>query len=486
MASGIEGLIYQYLQIENKKTGKKIDLSNSVIATDYYENILQPCITMTLYITTTRNVVSELPIRGGEFVACKFSTPSGTFKRGDLDSSGDIVEESDEMIVYKVSNLDTEREAAFFTLHLISREYLIDRAVRCKGKFKYLTIDNHVRYILKDIMKTKKNCDIDLVNNPYSFMGNSNKPFHTIQWLCPKSISSSRSGSEGEDGTLNGKAYGVAGYLFFENKNGFNFKSIEGLVAETKKSEGSADTKDTIHGTYSWTGLGGFESGDFRNNVRIINYYMEKNIDLRNALTVGTYVSDIQSLNIETQKLSSFRYDLSEELTEKLGGEGVLDIPFDASTRTIVKTTGHGFMGVGENGLEDTGRDKTDDAKATARYNLLFTQALNIEVPCNVNLKVGDIIKCDFPQLKDGRADEVDRSASGKYLIQELRHHFQIGKNITSLKLIRDSYGFSNSQSPIEKLIERDEYQYGNTVPAGSFSITPKPKKGNRRGSGVN
>ena len=119
MASGIEGLIYQYLQIENKKTGRKIDLSNAVIATDYYENILQPCITMTLYVTTTRNVVSELPIRCGEFVACKFSTPSGTFKRGDLDSSGNIVEESNEMIVYKVSNLDTEREAAFFTLHLI-------------------------------------------------------------------------------------------------------------------------------------------------------------------------------------------------------------------------------------------------------------------------------------------------------------------------------------------------------------------------------
>ena len=35
MASGIEGLIYQYLQIENKKTGRKIDLSNAVIATDY-------------------------------------------------------------------------------------------------------------------------------------------------------------------------------------------------------------------------------------------------------------------------------------------------------------------------------------------------------------------------------------------------------------------------------------------------------------------
>ena len=73
MASGIEGLIYQYLQIENNKTGRKIDLSNAVIATDYYENILQPCITMTLYVTTTRNVVSELPIRGGEFVAVSYT-----------------------------------------------------------------------------------------------------------------------------------------------------------------------------------------------------------------------------------------------------------------------------------------------------------------------------------------------------------------------------------------------------------------------------
>ena len=35
------------------------------------------------------------------------------------------------------------------------------------------------------------------------------------------------------------------------------------------------------------------------------------------------------------------------------------------------------------------------------------------------------------------------KSSSGKYLIKELCHHFMIGKNITSMKLIRDSYGFS-------------------------------------------
>ena len=32
------------------------------------------------------------------------------------------------------------------------------------------------------------------------------------------------------------------------------------------------------------------------------------------------------------------------------------------------------------------------------RYNLLFMQTLNIQVPCNTNLEVGHVIKCNFPK----------------------------------------------------------------------------------------
>ena len=107
-------------------------------------------------------------------------------------------------------------------------------------------------------------------------MGNNRKPFYTIQWLGPKSISSTRSGSEGEEGTLNGKAYGVAGYLCFENKDGFNYKSLEGLVSETNILNGDADIKDVNHGTYSWSGLGGVEQNKPENDVKILNYFMQK------------------------------------------------------------------------------------------------------------------------------------------------------------------------------------------------------------------
>ena len=148
MSLGVEGLIYQYLQIQSKN-GRKLDLSNSVIETNYYEYILQPHLIVTLKIASSYNIVSELPIRSGELVALKYSTPSGTFQLGELDGSGDIVEETGEMLVYKTSGLDTERQSAFFTLHLISPEYFADRKERCVGKLNKILLINTLNIYLK-------------------------------------------------------------------------------------------------------------------------------------------------------------------------------------------------------------------------------------------------------------------------------------------------------------------------------------------------
>ena len=101
----------------------------------------------------------------------------------------------------------------------------------------------------------------------------------------------------------------------------------------------------------------------------------------------------------------------------------------------------HGVLEKGA-GLDTSGRDHADMAKSFSRYNLLFTQAINILVPLNIDLKVGDVIYCEFPyKNKGGDSDEMDPQISGYYLIRELRHHFTANQNSTSLKLMRDSYG---------------------------------------------
>ena len=467
MAIAVQSLVYDYLQIENKKTKRKIDISNSVVCSDYFEDILQGYLVVNLTVQSTYNIVSELPLRSGlhEMVAMKYLTPSGAFIRGDLDDNGDIVPDTNEMYVYKVSGLDTQRQAAFFTLHLVSKEVIIDAITECRGCFKEKTIDKHVEHILKNVIKTKKKCNIDKINTSYKFWANNRRPFYTMQWLGPKCMSSSTSGSEGKEGTLKGKGLGVGGALFFERQDGFCFKTIESMVSGTVSDNNEDEEKSDVESaTYTWTGLGGIESGKLQGNFKILKQHLNRNADLRKSLRFGVYASKTEVFNPETHQVTIYTYNLKDELrlrsNKKLGEEHVIDVPVDDISRTIVKTTSHGFAGVGENGLEDSGRDRTDEAKASARYNLLLsTQVLSLEVPCNVKLQVGDIIKCEFPRLREGRSDEVDQQHSGKWLIKELCHHFQVNHNITSMKLIRDSYGFTNSQSPTEKEMESNSIE---------------------------
>ena len=63
----------------------------------------------------------------------------------------------------------------------------------------------------------------------------------------------------------------------------------------------------------------------------------------------------------------------------------------------------------------------------------------------NLDLKAGNVIKCELPRIQEGQSREIDLELSGYYLIKEVRHHIEVGEVTTSLKLIRDSYGFKST-----------------------------------------
>jgi len=243
MVQTIQGLRYNYFLIQSPVSGRVIDLSNKLEHVEYAEDILLPYVSMQLKISATVNIVSELPIIGGELVAMDIELGSGNFKFGEVNGKN-IEEGQNELYVYKVSGIDSQRQRTTFTLHLVSGEYYKNETTRCKKRYgkdseNRLKISDIVDEILKSDLDTNKEIISDETQNTYSFMGNMRKPFYTIQWLCPKSISSNstqKSGEDGEDSTTQGKANGISGYMFFENKAGFNFRSISRLVSETRES----------------------------------------------------------------------------------------------------------------------------------------------------------------------------------------------------------------------------------------------------------
>ena len=46
-------------------------------------------------------------------------------------------------------------------------------------------------------------------------------------------------------------------------------------------------------------------------------------------------------------------------------------------------------------------------SQAKMRYNSLFTQTMQMQVPLNTTLHAGDIISCKFPKIQDGDATSV-------------------------------------------------------------------------------
>ena len=97
---------------------------------------------------------------------------------------------------------------------------------------------------------------------------------------------------------------------------------------------------------------------------------------------------------------------------------------------------------------DDENNPFTWEAKSTMRYDLLHSQVVDIQVPCNVNLRAGNVIECTFEKVSKGDKanDAIDQQQSGKYLILHLCHHFDSLKSYTSLTLARDTYGLYSKE----------------------------------------
>ena len=66
---------------------------------------------------------------------------------------------------------------------------------------------------------------------------------------------------------------------------------------------------------------------------------------------------------------------------------------------------------------------------------------LDITVPMNLSLRVGMIIKIDFPNLNTDRSLPKNSPESGNYMIARLSHELgNTDGDFTGLTLVRDSF----------------------------------------------
>lgn len=406
------------------KDGRTVDIKGAVTSFSYYESLFSPNITANLTFIDTGNsvratsgqdiqervgtVFSMLPIRGKEKVEIIVRNESGTL---DLDSYPLYITGA------SVPQEQYSRQVVFLNL---SSESAIKNENKTIYKKYYNNIGNNVRQILTDELEfPSARLNVENTSNSYAFTGSARRPFDLVLSLAPKSISTS----------------GTPGYFFWETQQALSFRSIESLV---NSSAIATYTKSNVVTTAE------------ESNNDILSYSISKNQDILSALRSGVYKTKNVFFDPYTFKYEEIFVKLSETGFEYLGNQPEYPSEFEGGDNTSFTRTNYFVLDTGnmEVGLSTSVNNdpRVYQAKAIMRYNVLFTQVLNVVVPCNFQLQAGKNVQINFSKVSqdDISSGEIDQSMSGKYLIVHLAHHFtpegQYGST-THMTLARDTYG---------------------------------------------
>jgi len=445
--SASEAASFEELTLESNDQERTADLRSGIVSVDYYEDILSPTVTAKIRVINTGDSISPknpidpkktdgpkqsiyngLPLRGGERLVMKIIDQGKTFNKEEktgLDFSSDPKKY---LFVSSITQVLQETQRESFLLNLVSREAIANETTRVMKRYNG-PISGSVTKILKDVLKIDESrYSVENTRGSYDFVGNLRKPFSTLISLASKSV---------PDVSKNA----TAGFVFFQNQDGFKFASIDSLIKEPSKA------------TYTYTDAN--ESSITRNNdYKILKYTVDKNQNLIENLRMGTYSFVRLAFNPLTFTFSQTKYNYgAKEGIKNLGKDLELPKISDDSnltldqlpTRTVSQIVDVGAtVGVST----DTNYSPEEyQGQNIVRYNLLMTQNISMMVPCNTDLKAGDIITCEFPKISREDKNEIDQETSGKYMIKELCHHFEAKRSFTSMTLVRDTFGLHGGQS---------------------------------------
>jgi len=420
--------LFKSESVDEKNKKKPTSLLGGAVELYYYESIFENSVKITTQIVDTGNalpaddgtggfveLLDGLKVGGGEKIFLDFE-----------DNQGTKLKFSDDNALYLNQLRNTTNDYSkgkTFTIDASSKEFFDNELTRVEERYDG-KISESVKKIMKEVIKTPKKLDIEDTVNNYNFIGTIKKPFWTITWLAKKSVPNNK-----------GKS---AGYLFFETYNGFKYKSLDTLFGQKPKKKYIYNNTIKVPNGY---------------DGKIINPpIMSTNIHLQPKLMMGTYNTEHKQFDFYKSKFELKPFDFhKQEKGIKTAGK---DFEFVNSeftskpSRITYNISDVGGLPVGVTLSKQLERSKEINLErqsitnqANMRYNQLGTIQVQVMLVGDFSLRAGDVIECDFPELSSKPNQESSKKMSGIYMIADVCHRINTRNTLTSINLIRDSYG---------------------------------------------
>jgi len=404
-------------------SGQKIELKKLMIELCYYEDIYNFVTSGYITILDAQGFIELMRITGNEYIEVNF----GKVKDGK--NSNDQI-----FRIYKSSTRKPSgnQNSEMYTLYFCSEELLLSEQTKISKSFK----GNYISNIVKDVLlnslkvKSKRIYRIEQTTGVYDFVVPNLKPLETISWV-----------------SIYGRPYKFTGadMLFFETKDGFNFRSIQSMFS------------DPVYATYKYEAK---NIGDKRQSIQeksigILNYEITKPFDTLNEISSGTIANKLISIDplTRTVRTTTFDYEKYKSQGTTLNKNGVQDTlrnrlgkkeneAYEGVLKVSISNAGQrnfSYIKQAEGGVAQDIFVETYIPNRTAQISLANFTTIKATIPGDPGITAGRTIQFNLLTLKPGKERDLDKFYSGKYLVTAVRHIIQQGAYQTVIEICKDS-----------------------------------------------
>jgi len=328
------------------------------------------------------------------------------------------------------------QNSEFIKIFFCSKELFDSEQIKVVKSYKGKAIHQIITDILLTQLKVNPN-RIDTQNfektiGVYDFIIPTLRPFEAISWLCTYAKPAKTGGQS-------------ADMLFFETKDGFQFRSISSIY------------KDRPYKTYTYN-IKNIESQTFEQKITsVLDYQFVKDFDALNEINSGTFINRVMSFDPLNRSTNFTDFDYTKDITTRLNKGAPTDISeykdkARGALKLVVSNSNQKFKPTFQNLKQPSQKNLSPDSfiqetvkNRTAELALANYTILKIRVPGDTGLTAGSIINFNLPALDyQNNRKQFDKFYSGKYLVTAVRHILQSqGVFQTVLEITKDSSGAS-------------------------------------------
>lgn len=409
--------------------GKIKDLNQGPLynAINIYENINSSIVNGSIQIIDGIGMYSDLGIHGNEYLYITFSRPGET-------SAGERYTKAFRIYKSSFKKPADKSQIQTYVLYFCSEEGVFSNQQTISRAFQGGNAAEYVYNICRyDLKVRQQKVDPNNFENSYgsnSFTLTRYKPFDAIQYLASRSYNANEST-----------------FVFFENKDGFNFLSLEKLFDRnqitTLKYSTAKYTSDQA-------------TAAFENANDMYDFTFDSAFNVFDRTQKGAFSSRLFTLDLVRQKYTRNDYSVLNAMNKNIMMDGYF--PFNdtknRNNRALYeeyesnikfwltnkeRTNAPYFV---NNGIRsnDTYIEQTIQQR-NMQLSLLDNTKIRCVVPGNPNYSAGYLLEFEMPAFTPNGLNErvSDPYYTGKYLITAVRHVIVPGSLQTVLELSKNS-----------------------------------------------